>query len=1175
MASSAKLIKSTGISKNDPRGKWYNLDDDIVNFIQGIVTGDLDENQISNTLVTGVPSPWARPKLFSFAYTYVTSNNPNIKQSGLINFFKGLVNEWKGLLALVALFPDRVSFSEPIYMNPNNNLSEISGAFGRMLLDDVDIWTDLQKKQTNPNELPFIQLIRYNGQVIGGTSPFSIFFPGVEYSNLQHAGDVPWYLKGKFEDPMRYLDKDKLQKLYLFINNIIGVIYSDKSGNEVAIPGTIVDFKTNINQSRTNNPLNLSGLEKVLSIWQHEIKRKEPNLQINGTVAKYSNLAMPFNALLSSSQKVYQLTSGEFTFNKPTDTSLIKAELSDLQNILKEDKQIIGWYETGDGIPSLSKSPVFLLKVFDAKELKEEDRIKYFALPLSMEGIRLFNKDLKSLLDNGNNNFSLSGSINEHNNLIVDLTVEIDGRPQKLNSKEYEIEMADSNRKIIMWPNFISDYWDSYYMYSEFPLNVQGLKFVPFFKVCQKKIDDVIIEVQSIVVVNRERNNEFKEIIVYSDSNSDDLRDSGLEITNLISYPARQVSQEMLKYEVIKSNKPIAGLEIRSENAGRTQISGYLIVKNPDDNSMENKKIVDLTNIAVTRQAIVGIDFGSNNTCVHYKAGNEGVKPIYFKNRRLVLVGNDSGNTGTAEINELLFFSNKSTINGQIKSWLHEHDLRYIGPNRDKEIAGGVPVNEKNIQVKEMDKFKITTQAGILYHNMKWLADSSSLSKKTAYLKAIWLSICADLYAENCLPRELRWSFPGSMSSTDITQYNTIYNVQLPETTPILDPQKNPIERVRPTMVVKQTEAESVCKYALSQNYGLTNTNLFLGIDIGGSTSDILILAKDIDEAKLFKQSSVRIAAGVFFDAITNSTSFRKAIYDYHQQQRRIKVENIRDILSAGYKAPFYLNSVFDQLGKDDFDLFYTYLGREASFVFALPAYVTGLLLFYSGKLTAKTIVEKNLTTINEIHLLPFGKGGRLFHWLQTFPGKEMTNLYFEKCFRSGFGEGAESYSFRYRDKIMVDNKSEVAIGLANENLLIYDENVRYESDIFGEKNIFFKEDGQTTELKENDVIYNEHFAKLGKFVFPEKMENFEKFLRIFVDFVCHETGLVTNIAALEDGSKDLHQLLGSFIENDSEYRKAVEAAKKTKKFEYRVPIFIAEGLCYLENVLIPELFKS
>jgi len=1159
----AKLIRSNIGRSSNPAGKWH-IHNQIKPFILGIETGKIDMSQVSSALISSVPTPWARPKLFWFAFDYLQRQDANIQTSGLIDFYKVMVKEWKGLIALIALYPDRVSFSEPVYMNPlSKKTFELSSAFGRMLMEDTDLWTNQQGKQSNPDEKPFIQLLRYNNQVIGGTSPFTIVFTGVDYANLKDAGDISWYREGKFEDPTSYLDRDKFQKLYLFLKNV----------NE-----NFFEFENSLNIERENNKVNLSGLKNFLRGWQHDIESSETGLEENGTVAKYVNLNMPYKALLASEQKVYQRKDGTLTFIRPAGSEL-KVEINDLQTLLKDDKKILGWCESGNRNNPLSKAAVYLLRVIDSAEPNEEDQFKYFALPLSMYGIRMLNKDLGTLLSQKNRNFNISGRINEHRNLIVDLTIEIDGRPQKLNSKEYKIEWVTQNNKVIMWPDFVSDNWDAYYLYSEFPSNVQGVKYVPFFKECQKKDETgTLIDTQSFITLKRNIGKGIKESTIFSNSDEQDKADSGLLITELITYPVGHVSQDAHKYEIIKSNKPIAGLEIRDESSGTTQILGYLIVKNPNDDTMGKRMIVDLTAENITNQAIVGIDFGSNNSCVHYKTGNGGVKPILFKNRRLALVGIDNENNGIAERDELLFFSNESTTNGQVKSWLHEHDWNYVGPNKDKEIAGGVPVNEKNILVKEMDKLTITTQAGILHYNMKWLSDSLGLSKKTAYLKALWLCVCADLYAEKCIPVELRWSFPGSMSSTDCTQYTTIYNFQLPETTPILNPQTYPKTRIKPKNIAEQTEAEAVCKFALSQNYGLNSNNLFFGIDVGGSTSDILILAQDINnenEAKLFKQSSVRIAAGVFFDAITNSPSFRKAIFDYHQQQKRIKVENIREIQSAGHKAPFYLNNVFDQLKEDDFALFYTYIGKEASFVFALPAYVTGLLLFYGGKLIAKTIKDYNLSTIREIHLLPFGKGGRLFHWLQTFPGSSMTNLYFETCFRAGFGEGAEAYSFRYRNDIMTDNKSEVSKGLAVENKLIYDSKIRFESDIFAEKNIKYLQDGQYIDFNENDIVSNEYFENVRKFVFPDRVENFEKFLRIFIDFIGHKTGLVRNITSLENRSKELTELLGSFIQNDPEYIKAGKDKLITSRFEYRFPIFIAEGLCYLEKVLIPEIFKS
>ena len=61
------------------------------------------------------------------------------------------------------------------------------------------------------------------------------------------------------------------------------------------------------------------------------------------------------------------------------------------------------------------------------------------------------------------------------------------------------------------------------------------------------------------------------------------------------------------------------------------------------------------------------------------------------------------------------------------------------------------------------------------------------------------------------------------------------------------------------------TEAEAVCSYAMSQEFGLNSNNMFLGIDVGGSTSDILLIAKNPqnnNRYSLFRESSVRLAAG-------------------------------------------------------------------------------------------------------------------------------------------------------------------------------------------------------------------------------------------------------------------------------------------------------------------------
>jgi hypothetical protein len=1178
MAQSAKLIKTEGVSKKDPVGKWYDLANDIVPFIQGIKTGDLNIDEISSTLITGVPTPWARAKIFSFAFQYTTSNDPNIRESGLIDYFKMLVNEWKGLLALVALYSDRVSFSEPIYMNPNSKTYDLSGAFGRMLLEDADIWTDqTEDPNKNPNKLPHIQLITYkpDGKVIGGTSPFSIIFPGVEYTKLEHAKDIPWYRNGKFEDPMRYLanDKDKLQKLYLFINNIIGLTYTDRNGQQIARKGTILKFKENPNLSRQNNKLDLTGLEKVLSKWQDSIKKIDQNLQINGTVAKYSNLAMPYKAWLDSHQKVYQLKeSGDFTFECPADETKIANELSDLQNILQDGGSVVGWFEAVDYQQPLSNAAVYYLPVNDVSSGQK----KYFSLPLTLEAIQMFGQKIDNFISGNQRNMSIDASIKD-NKLSVDLSVEIDGQPYKLNTKEYDIVWAEEMKKfggdgkIMMWPDFISDNWNAYYLYSEFPLhNVQGLKFVPFYKRGQD---------QKIITANVGQGDK----VVYSNSNEQERLQANLEITELVTYPANLAN--MPQYEVIKSNCPVAGLEIRIEKASNFENTGYLVVRNPNT-TFGNRQIKDLTTDTFVGEATVGIDFGSNNSCAYYSLSidSKEAMPIEFKNHRLALVGTDSTSRLEAEQDELLFFSNEFTPNGQIKSWLHEHDNRYVVNNEDKEIAGGVAVNEKNILVKEMTEYKITTQAGTLHYNMKWLSDKEGISKKTAYLKALWLSICADLYAEHYKPVAIRWSYPGSMSPSDKTNYNNIYSLQLPSLTPIFVEGQQLI--IPNDNISEHTESEAVCRYALNQEESLENNCMFLGIDIGGSTSDILLLANRISNgntvAHLYKQSSIRLAAGVFFKAVQNSATFRKAMVKYHNGQNKIKITNIDEITTDGKKAPFYLNSLFDQLTNDTFGLFYSSIVREAPFVYAIPAYVTGLLVYYSAKLAAKTIKDNpSLNVINKVHILPFGKGGRLFHWLKSRQSNILGSTeYYEDCFRAGFGEGAENISIIYREDITKDNKSEVAKGLSVSNNDLAQqsksdlEETRKKSDVFAEKNVRYLENGQYVAIDELEVLENRFFENVRNFDFPEHLENFEEFLHIFVDFVGTRSGLVKNYSNLESRIPELKGKLKSFIENDTEYDKARRNKQPSADIQYRIPILIAEGLCYLKSILVPEIFK-
>lgn len=1126
--SKALLIKSYTDLTTGITGSWNELNM-ASSYIQGIQTGkileDVTADKIS-ALISGVPTPWARAKLFKFALTTLNAPDPNIGDSGLTQYYEMLHGEWRGLISLLALHSDRIRFSTPVVMNVKGTDYDIASAFGRMLFNDKDIWSNQDQLEKDPDAQPFIQLIYYRDHLVGGTSPFTACFTGVNYANLgSDASDISWYRNGKFEDPMPYLNPDQLQKLYLFVKNM--------SNNLDAF-----EQKVNRFREEEEEKVDLRGFRGMVYKWKDEILLKSNRLKDKGPIPNYDQLACPFSILFESNVPVYMTPDFKFTYEKGTDYE----EIGDIQNLLSKDTFVVGWAEDSSQRQKLSDAPVFFLQI---KDLRSGSSC-YFTIPLSEKGIDIFKNRLSEILgytDGGNTH--MTATINDADQLSVALVVEIDGERVTLNTREYDIDWMTSLNKVIMWPDFVSDKWNKYYLYSEFTADAQQ-QFQPIFKYNGK--------------ILRDGNNEFLTPLYQSVPNEE----LPVEFKRLVTYPTGQ-GEELPKYNIWSADKPIEGLITMVKQSGKDVRAGYLMIR--------HSIVKDLTSVDINSSAIVGIDFGSNNTCVYYNANDRGAQPIQFENCRLVLVGHENEDRrANALNNELLFFTNFPAQNGQMKSWLHEHDSRYNTYNQSEEIAGGVPVNRPNVDVRDMNEFEIQTQAGTLHYNMKWLDNQKGLEKKKAYLKSIWLQTCAFLYKNRIRPEEISWSHPGSMMESDIEDYYKIYN-ELIKLTPY--GRKPVLNEELPT------EAEAVCSFALSQDFGLSGNNMFLGIDVGGSTSDILLLAKDPsnnNKASLYRESSVRLAAGVFFDAIIKSETFRQALVNFHEgSQRSIYVSNIKDVLTEPKKAPYYLNNIFDQLKtSEDYEKFYDSINTDAKFAFTIPAYVTGLLLFYSGMLIGKIIKEYNLTQIERIDILSFGKGGRIFHWLRT-AAPRAAKEYYAKCLNAGVTVVTDTeLVVKYRDEIEVDNKAEVAKGLCDPKEIVkVKKNVN--ADICGEKGVrFIMPDGNSKVLTVDEELSGEHFANdMCNFDFKDT-SNFTTFMDIFIEFVSQKTKLYIKAdSELRDDLEELPSKISSnIINNDREYKKAKEKAKAGDEFHYHQPIFIAEGLCFL-NTLIRKAFNQ
>lgn len=1146
----ALLIKNSSTSKGGKRGEWH-LFDEAQPYIQGIET-NIDKEvdaEVMNTLVSGIPTPWARARLFGFAFPY-TQVEANIRKTGLVEFYERLVAEWKGLIACIALFPDRIRLSEPVPMDFSDTspLFDIPTALGRMLFEDEDLWTNPGKRRENPDEKPTIQLIYYAGKLIGATSPYSLVFTSVDYTGLPQATDIPWYRNGSFVDPLPFIERnnDQLQKLYLLVRNI---------------NTNFEQYEADVNLNRNGKPgLEFDGFKDFLRKWQETLKATGNNIVDEGTLDAALNFADPFHALFNVKQSLYFYNDGRVSFKARAGESVVEVDPKDI--LLNED-YVTEFVEEDEKQP-LRQSAIHYLEVlnpgYNPKEPELESQYLYFPIPLSEKGMLLFRNQIGDLISGGKeNHHELRCYIKPSDfKLVVELHLVIDDKKMNLTAREYEMQPLENDRRVIMWPNFISENWNSYYLYTEFPQADRGTKMVPFFK----RASD-----QSVLVDDKGK-------VIYGDQ---EITPNELKVERLISYPGGTLDSSFHKYDILKTNLPVAGLEIRKFIDGEEKVVGYLIVKKPEDDSMGDHKIRDLSRVSSFTDVVIGIDFGSNNSCVQFaRLNGSDVAPVPFSNRRMVLVGAenlDPDNTKIAMPHELYFFQNESSPNGQIKSWVHEHNPQYIVSGmQDQEIAGGVPVFEPNIHIKSMNRRNITTNAGILHHSMKWLTEERDNEKKSAYLKAVYLKTVADLYANNFRPLELRWSFPGSFTKGEELQYKLLFR-------DIVDTVR-PIENVQTRLDEKPlTESEAVSNYALATGVSLQEDNIFLGIDVGGSTSDILLIALDLNDGayKLVKQSSLRMAAGLIADASRESESFRRSLVNYHDNPKSsLTIPNIQTINHEN--APFFLNAVFDRLRGNDFDNFYAFLGRSNPNLFALPAYMTGLLLYYSGQLIRKTVEEYPfLSDLNKVNLFPFGKGGRIFDWLDTYPGQGMAAEYYNRCLQAGFGDQASNVTLYKQNDIREDNKSEVAKGLvsaSNDERVKLGENLRDNSDIFGESGYAIRKEGnQLEEVSPDATISSEHFENLNlKLKFPSTYEEFNKFLAIYLDFVGpSQTGIIANTRGLQDKTDELSNYLKGYITNDAEYKKA----RSSSNFEFKHSMLVLEGMCFLEKFLVPEIYKN
>jgi hypothetical protein len=1210
MSRVAVLAKNKSLSDGIPKSEdsWNEITQ-INNFVQSIALDPLNtEKGDVYSVLTAVPSPWVRSYMMRNALTveYITrktKENPN-ELEGMDGLYSALQDEYKGLITCLALYGSRISVEKVILeyddkidkeqdsqidiLKKVENIFEISGAFGNMLFEQSSAWGDSRKNKEDYNP-PYFQLIHLDNIVVGATSPYSLVYPAAFYDLGD--SDVPFYKKGRFRDPLGFLTDRQLEKLYHYL---------------LRLKIQVDDFEKALGK---REPIMLAVRTFIGEFAQETreyIELNFPNYEVKktGVLDYFQKFSYPFDKAFNMDMKIYRTKDGRYlSSNEGGDLVEFNPDLL----LLDAEKSSVVLIDSESGFnPNLST--VLKAKGSDGKTY-------CFALPLSADGLNEFYHELSELLDPERGDKTLSADYNIENcslNVCLDLTISESKIPFY---KRYKVANHNEplNTNVILWPNFVSENWNEYYLYSELVHNRKGIKALPLYASKAQKTSGV-------------RMNADKSIYhTTKDSRKHYEREFQADV--IVQYDETRLKERYLNYEIYKSEVPFTGIEIKSSSEGLNDACcGFILMKN---NTVDEKlSVIDYSGKRDELEPVsVGIDFGSTNTSATYSNYKGEQHLINISNRRRFILGNEDNDNNTYALpNELFFFQNDE-VNKSIKSALIYHDYRRIvNPELGiaEAVSGGVPIFERNLKIVDGDESTlqlecIENERTQLLYDLKWKREDKFLVNKKAYLKTIWLYICAELFSDGKRPANLLWSFPTSMPKDLRKTYEGVYQEVLDSVHPIkaddLNIELAKLSEDERNNIRAISESEAVCNYALSSGgIGLGSSSLLVGIDIGGMTSDLLILATDPGDKRaiLLKQSSVKIAANKLAVAVGKSKALQKCIAHF-VRKNKLELPALEEI---NEKTAYYLtNLLFEEIEDDKVRerSFYNELWSpeneqlnrdETRGLIAISAYICGLLMFHAGQLIRSVLEEDKARPVkdrrfNDVHdgfflnVASFGKGGKLFDWLPTAINEEEANKFYQKCFNSGYSINGDEKS-PLKSFVITQNrkhlKMEVGFGLTSpKGTIKIDEGALDE--ILGENGYFMKNksDNSRTELKWNSKVNSNHIFEFGEdLIMPEPKENeegklttglqrFEIFKDIYFDLV-KDWDLFDHSKVYHETPTFAQVKLENYVKTDEDWKAGKAVRMRTgddSDFLFSCSPFIYQGMCYLDEIIFKNIYKE
>lgn len=729
----------------------------------------------TGSLVSGIPTAFARVDLFKAAFNADVSKDTLTSSKNLSGYYKDLVSEWRGFLACIGLdYPNikvrrvDLAYSDGKPIDQTSNIYEPSGAFGNMLLRRRARWCD-QTMADNEVVVPYLNIIKYGNKVVGATAPETLLFTSTGY-RVDNPEDKPWvdiHTK-KFIDPLKSdLNEIQLKTLYAYVGHILD-----------HLPQVEAYYPHELG-------VDLNAIRSNLENWQKEMMEYANNHNFGikgGTVPPVdAGFSGPFAELFTYEDLLYGFGEGIREKRRTPDEKGFDPKKLLLPPTAKITRIHLS-PEYSKNPDKLKELPVFVLTASIKGDPTEK---AFFALPLSAQGLNIYGKSIGPLVGISIDGSAIASSLTatydpslEEDNLEVELSITTENGNLRRYCQCYTIgnDPKMLNKDILVWPNFVSKQWTQYYLYSELPHNLnQGVSAYPF-------VGDTEDQYFRIITDDNDR-----PILLAEDG--DITAPSDIVNAKLLISSGHAVADNPYKYEIYRSDRPFRGVRLKASSGDE---GGYLIINYSNDPTSKLPRNM-LEKTSSLNKVTLGIDFGSTNTSVAYSDQDGTPKGFDFTNQRVSLLGQErSGAKSGIQENRILFFQapEKPLHSNSLHSVLTIHDERRLGKKApgeniisqlSREVEGGFPCFMDNLPVNHVSEDIITLKypkIGMVQqiHNMKWTSFEKDKAYKKAYLRSLLLHVYAELFRMDRVPDQLRWSFPSAMSTQLLSQYKEIWD---------------------------------------------------------------------------------------------------------------------------------------------------------------------------------------------------------------------------------------------------------------------------------------------------------------------------------------------------------------------------------------------------------------